>query len=59
MKSDRVNLVAPASPVQSLVQYKTATEKVDPARKFKCTTAARVIYIYKLGAEHYKNYIII
>jgi len=50
--SDRVNLVAPASPIECLlylpnvreIQYKTGTGKVDPARKFKCTTAARVRY---------------
>ena len=44
IKSDRVNLVAPASTVDFLldaVQYKTGTGKVDPPRKLKCTTAAR------------------
>ena len=40
--SDRVNLVAPASPVD-----KTGTEKIDPARKFKCSMAVRV-----LGVKH-------
>ena len=44
-KSDRVNLVAPASPAL-LTQIpgdtvQTGTGKVDPARKFKCT--ARVL----------------
>ena len=38
MKSDRINLVAPASAVHR-ARYRTG--KVDPARKFKCTTAAR------------------
>ena len=36
------NLVAPASPAQELGTVQTGTEKVDPARIFKCTTAARV-----------------
>ena len=49
LMSDRVNLVAPARsswvsaiftqcPVDTV---RTGTGKVDPARKFKCTTAAR------------------
>jgi len=40
LKSDRVNLVAPASPIEcpgDTIQ----TGKVEPAWKFKCTTAAR------------------
>ena len=48
--SHRVNLVAPASPIECLLYLpkfpgdavQTGTGKVDPARKFKCTTAARV-----------------
>ena len=48
LKSDRVNLVAPASSywVSALFTQcpgdtvQTGTGKVDPARKFKCTTAA-------------------
>ena len=40
--ADRINLVAPASPVHRDRYSTTGTEKVDPARKFKCTTAARV-----------------
>ena len=47
LKSDRVNLVAPASPTMSALftqwpgdTVQTGTGKVDPARKFKCTTAA-------------------
>ena len=45
--SDRVNLVAPASPIYSLFtlcpgnSVQTGTGKVDPAWKFKYTTAAR------------------
>ena len=44
LKSDRVNLVAPSAwftlcPGDTL---QTGTGKVDPARKFKCATAARV-----------------
>ena len=41
MKSDRVNLVAPASPVHRAGTVKTGTGMVDPARIFKCTAAAR------------------
>ena len=49
MKSDRVNLVAPAIScwLSALLTQcprgtvQTGTGKVDPARKFKCTTAAR------------------
>ena len=40
-KSDRVDLVAPASPFIELGTVQTGTGKVDPVRKFKCTTAAR------------------
>ncbi len=47
--SDPVDLVAPASPTECLLYLpgpvdteQTGTGKVDPARKFKCTTAARV-----------------
>jgi len=46
LKSDRVNLVAPDSPIECLLylpnlsgRYST-TGKVDPARKFKCNTTA-------------------
>ena len=56
MKSDRINLLTPASPVDCLLlltycpcgTVKAGTGKVDPARKFKCTTAARdiVMHIY-------------
>ena len=38
--SDSVNLVALASPVQELGTIQTGIGKIDPARKFKCTTAA-------------------
>ena len=41
MKSDRVNLVAPASPVHRAGTVQTGTGMVDPARIFKCTAAAR------------------
>ena len=49
IKSDRVNLVAPSSPVDCLLlltqcpcgTVQTGTGKVDPARKLKCTTADR------------------
>ena len=47
LKSDRVNLVAPASPIECLLHLpnvwaiQSGTEKVDPARTFKCTTAVR------------------
>ena len=49
IKSDRVNLVASASPIECLLiltqspgdTVQTGTGKVDPARNFKCTTAAR------------------
>ena len=44
LKSDRVNLVAPASPIECLLYLpstvQTGTGQVDPARKFKCTAAA-------------------
>jgi len=55
IKSDRVNLVAPASPVHRARPaflplpggtVQTETRKVDPARKFKCTPAARVLHIH-------------
>ena len=36
-----VNLVAQASPAIELGTVQTATGKVEPARKFKCTMAAR------------------
>ena len=42
LKSDRVNLATPASPIEcpgDTLQIQTGN--VDPARKFKCTTAAR------------------
>ena len=49
LKSDRVNLDAPASHIVSALftqcpgdTVQTEPGKVDPARKFKCTTAARV-----------------
>ena len=38
--SDRVNLVAPVSPVHG-ARYSTNWDRIDPARKFKWTTAAR------------------
>ena len=47
LKSYHVNLVEPASPIECLLYFpntvQTGTGKVDPARKFKCTTAAREI----------------
>ena len=54
--SDRVNLVAPVSPIECLaylpnarvIHYKLhGTGKVDLARKFKCTTAARELRRFK------------
>ena len=52
LKSDRVNLVAPASPYECLLFYpmsgRYSTNWVDPARKFKYTTAAR-----ELELEHF------
>ena len=60
LKSDRVNLVAPASPISVCFiypmsgRYSTAeTGKVDPARKFKCATAVRAleIFLYSKIAE--------
>ena len=55
MKSDRVNLVAPASSFKCLAlltqspgdTVQTGTRKVDPARKFKCTTTAREMNQFK------------
>ena len=44
IKSDRISLVAPASPILGTVQ--TGTGKVDPTRKFKITTATRVLISY-------------
>ena len=52
--SDRVNLVAPASPVDCLFfstqcpcdAVQTGTGKVDPDRKFKCTTAPRATLLH-------------
>ena len=41
IKSDHVNLVAPACPVHRARYSTNWTGKVDPARKFKCNTAAR------------------
>ena len=46
MKSDRVNLVAPASPVHRARNSTNWDRKGDPARKFKCTTAARGLHRY-------------
>ena len=49
LKSDRVNLVAPASSIECPGDtVRTWTGKVDPAREFKCTPAARgVKYTYQ------------
>ena len=50
LKSDGVNLVAPASPIECLLylpNVQTGTGKVDPARKFKCTTDARDISVIR------------
>ena len=57
IKSDRVNLVAPASHIECLLYLptdqsprdtvQTGTGRVDPARKFKCTTAARIYTTYQ------------
>ena len=49
LKSDRVNLVPPASPIELSALFtqcpgdtvQTGTGKVDPAWKFICTTVAR------------------
>ena len=64
VKSDRVNLVAPASPIKYLLylpngrtkQYKLGPWKVDPTRKFKCTTAPRVLFISFLVSSLQKNW---
>ena len=52
-KSDRVNFFAPASPIEVSALFtqcpgdkvQTWTGQLDPARKFKCTAAARVYYL--------------
>ena len=64
-KSDRVNRVAPAySPVDCLLcqclygTVQTGSGKVDPARKFKCTTAVREPLFwnwFKLNKQHLKK----
>ena len=50
LKSDRVNLVAPASHIECLLYLRntvqTGTRKVDRARKFKCTTSARGVGVW-------------
>ena len=53
LKTDRVNLVAPASPIECLLylpnvrRYSTNCDRKGwPARKFKCTTAARGLRAY-------------
>ena len=43
IKSDRVNLFAPSLSIE-LDTVQTGTGKVDPAWKFKCTTAERGFY---------------
>ena len=52
LKSDRINVAAPASPIITQCPgdtVQTGTGKVDPARKFKCTTAARdITTVYKI-----------
>jgi len=57
LKSNRVNLVASASAIECLlylpyvpsIQYihRDRNASVDPARKFKCTTSARVRRVHK------------
>ena len=69
LKSDHVNLVAQASPIECLPMLthcpgdtvQTGTGKVDPARKFKCTTAAHEyehedIYIITFSQTKVKDY---
>ena len=46
LKPDRVNLVAPASPIECLLylpDVRAIQYKLGPARKFKCTTATRAL----------------
>ena len=60
IKSDRVNLVAPASHIECLFYLpgdtvQTGTGKVDPTRKFKCTTTARGLICLETNKANEQN----
>ena len=60
LKSDRVNLVAPASHIECLFYLpgdtvQTGTGKVDPTRKFKCTTTARGLICLETNKANEQN----